>query len=132
MYLMNWIPLEAQRTVMAHELTHALQDQNYDLSKFEKHESGSANPSGGASMSVSGTDEDEHDLAQSAVIEGQAMVVFVDYGLRAANVTLASSPDAQDIASNILRELRSAGKTSQRAPRADGKHNVSLSPRACF
>ena len=30
-YLLNWIPLEHQAPVLAHELTHALQDQNYDL-----------------------------------------------------------------------------------------------------
>ena len=41
MYLMNWVPLEGN-AIMAHELTHALQDQNYSLSKFSS-ESGSSN-----------------------------------------------------------------------------------------
>ena len=36
MYLLNWVPLEMQRPVMAHELTHALQDQNYDLSRLRQ------------------------------------------------------------------------------------------------
>ncbi len=39
MYLLNWVPLELQRPVMAHELTHALQDQNYDLSRLRQPES---------------------------------------------------------------------------------------------
>ena len=39
MYLLNWVPLELQRPVMAHELTHALQDQNYDLSRLREPES---------------------------------------------------------------------------------------------
>jgi hypothetical protein len=100
MYLLNWVPLESQRPVMAHELTHALQDQNYDLSKFRQSESSS--PVKSASMSVSGTDEDEHGIAQRAVLEGQAMVVFIDYLLRPQGITLASSPDAQDLVSNSL------------------------------
>ncbi len=29
--MLNWIPLERQAPILAHELTHALQDQNYDL-----------------------------------------------------------------------------------------------------
>ncbi len=91
MYLMNWIPPEAQRPVMAHELTHALQDQNHDLAKFEKHESGAANASAEASMSVSGTDDDEHGIARTAVIEGQAMVVMADYILHPRGISLVDS-----------------------------------------
>src|SRR5262249_2704517 len=34
--LVNTIPLEQQEAVMAHELTHALQDQNYDLHKWAR------------------------------------------------------------------------------------------------
>ncbi len=53
-------------------------------------------------MAVSGTDEDEHSIAQRAVLEGQAMVVFIDYLLRPQGITLANSPDAQDLVSNNL------------------------------
>ena len=102
MYLLNWVPLELQRPVMAHELTHALQDQNYDLARLRQPESSATAKSAGASMSVSGTDEDEHGIAQRAVLEGQAMVVFIDYLLRAQGITLANSPDAQDLISNSL------------------------------
>src|SRR5678815_962042 len=34
-YLADWIELEAQKPVMAHELTHALQDQHFNLRRFE-------------------------------------------------------------------------------------------------
>ena len=37
-YLADWIELEAQKPVMAHELTHALQDQHFNLRRFEKGE----------------------------------------------------------------------------------------------
>ena len=76
---------------MAHELTHALQDQNHDLARFEKHESGAANASAEASMSVSGTDDDEHGIARTAVIEGQAMVVMADYILHPRGISLVDS-----------------------------------------
>src|SRR5580698_346427 len=33
--LLNWIPLERQAPILAHELTHALQDQNYDLKTWQ-------------------------------------------------------------------------------------------------
>jgi hypothetical protein len=102
MYLLNWVPLELQRPVMAHELTHALQDQNYDLSRLRHPEPSSSVKSGNASMAVSGTDEDEHSIAQRAVLEGQAMVVFIDYLLSPKGITLANSPDAQDLVSNNL------------------------------
>ena len=35
MYLLNWIPIDAQKAIMAHELTHALQDQNFNLLRFQ-------------------------------------------------------------------------------------------------
>jgi len=33
-YLADWIELEGQKPVMAHELTHALQDQHFNLRRF--------------------------------------------------------------------------------------------------
>jgi len=35
MNLLNWVKIEEQKPVMAHELTHALQDQYVDLDKWE-------------------------------------------------------------------------------------------------
>ncbi|HST53854.1 MAG TPA: hypothetical protein VLJ61_17735 [Pyrinomonadaceae bacterium] len=35
-YLADWIDLDGQKPVMAHELTHALQDQHFNLRRFEK------------------------------------------------------------------------------------------------
>jgi len=42
--LLNWIPLERQEPILAHELTHALQDQNYGLKSFLKEPKLVANP----------------------------------------------------------------------------------------
>jgi hypothetical protein len=34
--MLNWVPPDRQEPILAHELTHALQDQNYDLAKWMK------------------------------------------------------------------------------------------------
>jgi hypothetical protein len=38
MNLLDWVSPDMQKAVMAHELTHALQDQSYNLDKMSKHE----------------------------------------------------------------------------------------------
>ena len=102
MYLLNWVPLELQKPVMAHELTHALQDQNYDLSRLRDSDSAARAPAANGPMAVSGADDDEHNIAQRAVLEGQAMVVMIDYLLRPQGITLATSSDAQDLVSSSV------------------------------
>jgi len=83
--LLNWIPFEKQAPVLAHELTHALQDQNYDLMKWARVRQNSA---------TSGTKEDNDDatLARHAVVEGQAMVVLYDYLLARVGRNLQNTP----------------------------------------
>ena len=74
--LLNWVPLDEQKPVLAHELTHALQDQNYDLKLWSKAgvRSASVNPKGHFEV-----DDDESISARHAVAEGQAMLVYYDY-----------------------------------------------------
>ncbi len=36
LYIADWLPLMLQRPTMAHEITHALQDQHFDLKRFTK------------------------------------------------------------------------------------------------
>jgi hypothetical protein len=86
MYLLNWISLEQQRLVMAHELTHALQDQNYDLTKWR-------NPSLKNSVEDKGVEID----ARVAAAEGQAMLVYLDYELKSVGMKLAESTDRFDV-----------------------------------
>lgn len=88
--LLDWIPPDEQKPVMAHELTHALQDQRVDLQKWD-------------SVTLEGISKDtaddnrhiatdETDTAREAVVEGQAMLVFIDYSLRGTGKTLLSNP----------------------------------------
>src|SRR5215472_14045683 len=87
MNLVNWVGLEEQRPIMAHELTHALQDQNYDLGKWE-HRLHRA-----AAMQVA-ADESIESEARRAVVEGQAMIVYFDYLLKPYGRTLGDTPHA--------------------------------------
>ncbi len=79
MNLLNWVALDQQAPVMAHELTHALQDQKVGLTKWDDNEI-----EGVAKNSVEDTRHlaaDETDTAREAVLEGQAMVSFANYAL---------------------------------------------------
>lgn len=76
--LLNWVPADKQEPILAHELTHALQDQNYDLSKW---------------MKPAQKSDDESAVARKAVVEGQAMVVYIDYMLKPFGRTLENTPD---------------------------------------
>ena len=63
-FISDWTTLADQRTVMSHELTHALQDQHFHIDKW----TGAAKPN------------DDAELARDAVIEGSAMAAMIDYG----------------------------------------------------
>ncbi|MFZ0296360.1 MAG: hypothetical protein WAL52_22300 [Candidatus Sulfotelmatobacter sp.] len=86
--MLNWVPPDHQEPILAHELTHALQDQNYDLAKWLKPTS---KPAGNQANSNATVDGDSQ-IARKAVVEGQAMVVYVDYMLRPVGRTLEDTP----------------------------------------
>jgi len=87
MYLLDWLSADSQKPVLAHELTHALQDQNFDLKTWETPKAAKRNDKDEFTF-----DEDEAATARSAVAEGQGMVTLVDYMLRGTGHTLADAP----------------------------------------
>ncbi|MFN2511257.1 MAG: hypothetical protein ABR568_07405 [Pyrinomonadaceae bacterium] len=72
-YLADWIELEGQKPVMAHELTHALQDQHFNLRRFEKWPKGNS----------------DAELAAHALIEGDATLAMTLYMAKNPLVALA-------------------------------------------
>src|SRR5271170_86760 len=76
-YIADWIPIDDQRMVMAHELTHALQDQYFQIEAWAK----AARPN------------DDAELAREAVLEGSAMAAMVDYLLQGTGRSLQDLPD---------------------------------------
>ncbi|MGI9107129.1 MAG: hypothetical protein ACR2G4_12880 [Pyrinomonadaceae bacterium] len=93
-YLADWIDLDGQQPVMAHELTHALQDQHFDLRRFERWPKG----------------DSDAELAAHALVEGDATLVMTFYVMR----------DLQRVAA-MMKSMSADGGSSEkieRAPRA--------------
>ena len=93
-FLADWIDLEGQKPVMAHELTHALQDQHFNLRRFEHWPKGDADAK----------------LAAHALIEGDATLAMTIYMAKYPLVALA-----------FIRALGSTSTSSEQfkqAPRA--------------
>jgi hypothetical protein len=92
--LLDWIPPDEQKPVLAHELTHALQDQHIHLEKWDRDND--------QSMSKNVKQDNEHiatdeaDTVRDAVVEGQAMAVFVDYVLAPSGKTILTAPHVAD------------------------------------
>jgi hypothetical protein len=85
--LLNWVPSDRQEPILAHELTHALQDQSYDLRKWMR---AALKKTGNGSTTGEGNDDGA--TARKAVVEGQAMVVYVDYILAPVGHSLEDTP----------------------------------------
>ena len=87
--LLDWVGVEQQRPVLAHELTHALQDQSFDLEKWMK--AGDIDLDDKKQPTWDDIQKDEISTARQAVVEGQAMVVLVDYMLMPLGQSILTS-----------------------------------------
>jgi hypothetical protein len=76
-YIADWIPADEQRMVMAHELTHALQDQQFDIEPWVR----AARPN------------DDAEIAREAVLEGSAMAGMLEYELKDKGLKLKDLPE---------------------------------------
>ena len=90
--LLDWVPMEEQEPVLAHELTHALQDQSIGLEKWMKR---GDKDLGEIKKDPTAADieNDEMDDAREAVVEGQAQAMMFEYALAPAGRSIADSPD---------------------------------------
>jgi hypothetical protein len=96
-YIADWSPLSDQRMVMAHELTHALEDQHFQIEAWVK----AARPN------------EDAELARDAVLEGSAMAAMVDYLMLGTGKSLKDLPEFD--ASMLMGDLGST-PTLQKAP----------------
>jgi hypothetical protein len=106
--LLDWVGPEQQKPVLAHELTHALQDQSFNLEKFMK--PGDVDLNDKKTVTQSDIDNDEISTARQAVVEGQAMVVLVDYMLAPLGQSLKDAPELV----NTLKQGMLAATTDSR------------------
>ena len=87
--LLNWVPLDEQKPVLAHELMHALQDQNFELKRWAK---AGAHPAFVRPNGKFEVDDDESISVRHAVAEGQAMIVYYDYILAPMGRNIKNAP----------------------------------------
>jgi hypothetical protein len=93
--LLDWVPIEEQEPVMAHELTHALQDQSFGLEKWMKKGEKDL-VENKKDPTPADIENDEMDNARQAVIEGQAEAVMMQYALAPVGRSILDSPDLVD------------------------------------
>jgi hypothetical protein len=86
-YIADWSPISDQRMVMAHELTHALEDQHFHIEAWSR----AARPN------------EDAELARDAVLEGSAMAAMVDYLMLGTGRSLKDLPEFDP--SMLLGEL---------------------------
>jgi hypothetical protein len=111
-YMLDWVDIEEQKPVLAHELTHALQDQHSDLEKWNDQ-----TPDDVSLNSADDTDHlarDEMDTAREAVAEGQATAVMMDYILKPMGKSLVKDPEVMD----VVRQHMAASEDSPVLARA--------------
>jgi len=93
--MLDWVDVNEQKPVLAHELTHALQDQHADLEKWDDQ-----TPEDVSTDSAGDTDHlsrDEIDTARDAVAEGQATAVMMDYVLKPMGKSLVKDPEVMEL-----------------------------------
>src|SRR5215469_7704740 len=88
-YIADWSPPGDQRMVMAHELTHALEDQHFHIEAWSR----APRPN------------EDAELARDAVLEGSAMAAMVDYLMLGTGRSLKDLPEFDP--SMLLGELES-------------------------
>jgi hypothetical protein len=88
--LLDWVQPDAQKPILAHELTHALQDQKVGVEKWEL--------AGAKDDSTPLPDQQEYVVeeeqsARQCVTEGQGMAVMFDYSLAPFGKNLLTAPE---------------------------------------
>jgi hypothetical protein len=104
--LLDWVSIDEQKPVLAHELTHALQDQHTDLDKWSEQ-----TPPDVSTNSAQDSDhlaKDEMDTAREAVVEGQATAVMMDYILKPLGKSLVKDPEILDVVKQQMNNADSS------------------------
>ncbi|MCI0336677.1 MAG: hypothetical protein L0226_03800 [Acidobacteria bacterium] len=94
LFIADWIELNQQRLVMAHELTHALQDQHFNLRRFEDWPRG----------------DSDREAAIHALIEGDATGTMYNYQLKPMKTDITRLPNISIFADQTLMQAEKDGQ----------------------
>jgi len=111
--LLDWVDIDEQKPVLAHELTHALQDQHVNLEKWS--DQTPEDVSTNYKDDVEHLSRDEMDTAREAVAEGQATAVMMDNVLKPMGKSLLKDPEVVDVIKDKM-ESSSDSPVMARAP----------------
>ena len=99
-FIADWISPGDQRMVMAHELTHALQDQHFKVDPWLD----AAKPN------------DDAELARDAVLEGSALAAMLDYMLREHKLSVRNLPDLEQFVRAQMGDLDKSPQLAKAPP----------------
>ncbi|HUG44334.1 MAG TPA: hypothetical protein VMN76_08855, partial [Acidobacteriota bacterium] len=99
-YIADWIPVGIQEAIMAHELTHALQDQHFDLTQFLSRVE----------------DNDDETLARAAVVEGEGLAMMLEYTMRPRGQKFAEIPGLLELLRADLSRMNAQYPAFAEAP----------------
>ncbi len=97
-FIADWISPADQRVVMAHELTHALQDQHFHVDPWLD----AAKPN------------DDAELARDAVLEGSALAAMLDYLLRGQSKSVRELGDMD--AASLMGDMDKSPELAKAPP----------------
>ncbi len=86
MFIADWVDPAVQETVLAHELTHALQDQNFDMERFLH----------------ARRDDDDATAARQAVVEGYATAAMMQHMM--GGTPLGSLPSLTPLLDQVMHQ----------------------------
>ena len=101
-YLADWLPRLLQRGVVAHEVTHALQDQHFDLERW---------------LSALSPTEDGA-LARAAIAEGDAMAAMIAFLLEPVGAGIEDLPPLASLLEEGSAGMAAGYPTFDAAPQA--------------
>ncbi len=102
LFIASWLSVEEQKPVLVHELTHALQDQYFDIGKMHKE---------GQKYR-----DDDRALARQALLEGDAMAVMLQYLLEPLQRHFSQLPDLAFIMRAQMSSMQSQYAVFKDAP----------------
>ena len=98
MYIADWVPPELQEMALSHELTHALQDQNFNLDHYMKEVK----------------DNDDAEAARQAVVEGYATAAMFQSEMGGAPIS--SMPSFDTVFGPLIRQQMTEFPVYSKAP----------------
>jgi len=103
LFVASWLPMSDQDSVMVHEITHALQDQHFDLRAIFR-----ANRA---------SDNDDRTLAQQALFEGDGTVTALQYVIGPFNRHFSELPDLAFVQETQMEAMQSQSPVLAAMPR---------------